>query len=158
MEKPLMDYLPLCWAACLHCVSAIWAIPYKGVSVILFQTIGLRLSLSNQSCTAPANQNSCIPTSQDSAFWTNQTAKIWSLIWMRTDQSETKGRDTCAYKLASPLAQGAHVPFLLKTENWKLCLPGRAETLKMPWQSRADQHRQIRLACSRPNHQAEPSS
>ena len=67
MKKSALNYLPLHCTACLHGVPAFWASPYKAVSGILFQPIGLRLSPSNWSHTAidpsaslPTNWSSCI--------------------------------------------------------------------------------------------------
>lgn len=98
-EKPELN-CPLPAMNWLYCVPAVWASPYKGVSWIVFQPIGLRLSLSNQSCTAISllasslnNQTGSIPTDQYDAFWTNQTVSILESLfaWGQTNQGPGQG-------------------------------------------------------------------
>ena len=74
---------------------------YKGVLGILFQPIGLRLSLPTQTCAAPVNQYGSILTNQDRAIRTKQQ-ESGVLIRMRTDQSGTRVGDFCPYMPAPP--------------------------------------------------------
>ena len=115
---------------------------YKGVPGIVFQPIGLKLSLSNQSWAAISHisiftdQSEWLHSDQASDFGTNQIRKFGVLICVRTDQSGTRGRDFSLYKSA-PLCPGESIfPFhprlktlfpWLKTSCWTRAEQSRAE-------------------------------
>ena len=142
-----LNCLPPGWTACLHCVSAVWASPYKGVSGILFQLLGLRISPSNQSCTPLASQSRSILTNQDGAFWINQIVRVWS-PHLQEDRSvrDLRGGDSCPYKPTS-LWLGEH------SSHWSLRTVSLtiAENIKgvLPEQCMADQRGTKQISAER---------
>lgn len=70
-EKPQTELPSL-----LHYVPAVWADPYRKAPGVVFQPMGLRLSLSNQSW-ASVFLFASLPTYQSSSIMTNQNMRFW---------------------------------------------------------------------------------
>ena len=110
MEKPLH------WTACPRYFCHL-SKPLQRFPGILFQPIGPRLSLSNQSSSILTNR--AVPL--------DQTVRIW-IPHLHEDQPGTRGRDLCPYKPAPlwleehifPLCQGVKLglPSGLKLWRW----------------------------------------
>lgn len=126
----------LCWtacpwtelSACLCGFFAIWARPYKGFLDSCPKPVWLRLFSFKGSCSHPTSQRDSILTNQNNVFG---TIKLWGLrvlICMRMEPWGTKDGDFCPYKPASLWFQSA---LSLPTKDWRLCVPGRAETPKL---------------------------
>lgn len=111
------------WAACLHCVPAIQARPYKGVPGILYQPIRLRLPPSNRSCAAispsassPTNQRGSILTNQDSASNCKDLESSFARGWT----SQGPGIEISLY--VSQLPSGLENEFALSNKVWRLLI------------------------------------
>lgn len=131
MQRTLQEEAcPAClphWTACLHCVPAIQARPYKGAPGVLYQPRRLRLSPFNWSCTAisrsacsPTNQRGSILTNQYNAFWANKTEDLESsFAWGQTNQGPQARSSICISQLPS----GSGRALFLSNTDRGLCFP-----------------------------------
>lgn len=119
----------LLWTAFLSCVPAFWVSPL-GAPGIVFQQVGLKLSLFSRSCTAILPLTS-LPTSRGAPYWSVKTVlfrpiklqEFRFLIFMRMNKSGTKIWDFSLYTSAPLWLREHNSPFSPKTRDW-LPFPG----------------------------------
>lgn len=116
------------WAETAHvrCALAPWASPYTGVPGIVVQPIGLRLTLSDQNCTA-LFPSVALLTKRKASFWPIRTTLFGPIkmqgfgdfICLRTDQSGSRHWGFCLCKSVPP---GLHEPIF--SFHHRMCFLG----------------------------------